>query len=54
MILPFEVCGLMEMQRWILQGGEQAEAMEPLYLREAIRKRAVAKAARDNKKKTRG
>jgi predicted DNA-binding transcriptional regulator YafY len=35
-ILEFEVCGLVEMQSWILQWGSQVEVLEPLKLREEI------------------
>jgi hypothetical protein len=35
-ILEFEVCGLVEMQSWILQWGSQVEVLEPLELREEI------------------
>lgn len=35
-ILEFEVCGLVEMQSWILQWGLQVEVLEPLELREEI------------------
>ncbi len=36
-ILQFEVCGLLELQSWILQWSNQVEVLEPLILREAIR-----------------
>jgi len=35
-ILEFEVCGLVEMQSWILQWGSQVEVLEPMELREEI------------------
>lgn len=35
-ILGFEVCGLVEMQSWILQWGSQVEVLEPLELRKEI------------------
>ena len=35
-IMEFEVCGLVEMQSWILQWGSQVEVLEPLQLREDI------------------
>lgn len=35
-ILEFEVCGLVEMQSWILQWGSQVEVLEPLELKEEI------------------
>ena len=43
-ILEFEVCGLMEMQSWILQWGTQVEVLEPAELRDSILQtvRAVA------------
>lgn len=50
-ILQFEVCGLVEMQSWILQWGEQVEVLEPLHLREAIRERAEGIARKYKKAK---
>ncbi len=35
-IIEFEVCGLVEMQSWILQWGSQVEVLEPLALRAEI------------------
>lgn len=35
-ILEFEVCGLVEMQSWILQWGSQVEVLVPLKLRKEI------------------
>lgn len=35
-ILEFELCGLVEMQSWILQWGEQVEVLEPAELRGEI------------------
>lgn len=35
-ILAFEVCGLMEMQSWILQWGTQVEVLEPPALRDSV------------------
>ncbi|MDD2621099.1 MAG: WYL domain-containing protein [Syntrophomonadaceae bacterium] len=35
-ILEFEVCGLVEMQSWILQWGSQVEVLKPLKLRQEI------------------
>lgn len=35
-ILEFEVCGLVEMQSWIMQWGAEVEVLEPLELREEI------------------
>lgn len=39
-VLEFEVCGLMEMQSWILQWGTEVEVLEPIKLREDIIKAA--------------
>ena len=39
-IMEFQVCGLIEMQSWIMQWGSQAEVLEPLALREEICKTA--------------
>ncbi len=52
-ILEFEVCGLVEMQSWILQWGSQVEVLEPLELREEILQTAqsiVEKYGSKNKK----
>ncbi len=35
-ILEFQVCGLVEMQNWIIQWGTEVEVLEPLALREEI------------------
>jgi proteasome accessory factor B len=35
-IMQFEVCGLLELQSWILQWGNQVEVLEPAILREDI------------------
>lgn len=47
--LQFKVCGLMEMQSWILQWGEEVKVMKPLHLKETIRERAEGIAAQYNK-----
>ncbi len=39
-ILQFEVCGLIEMQSWLLQWGDQAEVLEPLSLRKDMARAA--------------
>lgn len=49
-IMQFEACGLMEMQNWILQWGEQVEVMAPLHLQDAIRERAEQIAAKYKRK----
>lgn len=39
--VKFKVCGLIEIKSWILQWGEQVEVVEPLRLREDIKKIAL-------------
>ena len=39
-ILEFEVCGLVEMQSWIMQWGTEVEVLEPAFLRTEIKKTA--------------
>ncbi|MDD3268322.1 MAG: WYL domain-containing protein [Syntrophomonadaceae bacterium] len=52
-ILEFEVCGLVEMQSWILQWGPQVEVLGPIKLREEIREtaRSILKKYRAKRKK---
>lgn len=45
-VLQFEVCGLVEMQSWLMQWGTQAEVLEPAHLREKIRLSALEMANR--------
>ncbi|WP_054697736.1 helix-turn-helix transcriptional regulator [Syntrophomonas palmitatica] len=55
-ILEFEVCGLLEMQNWIMQWGTEVEVLEPLSLREEILQTArniINKYRAKNKRKTR-
>lgn len=39
-VLQFEVCGLIEMQSWIMQWGNQVEVLEPAALRKRVRDQA--------------
>ena len=41
-VLEFEVCGLLEMQSWILQWGTAVEVLEPVELRGEIREIAIS------------
>lgn len=40
--LQFEICGLRELQSWILQWGDMVEVLEPKSLRDKVRKDALA------------
>ena len=41
-IMQFEVCGLVEMQSWIMQWGNQVEVLEPASLRKRIQAQALS------------
>lgn len=41
-ILQFEICGLRELQSWILQWGDMVEVLEPAFLRDKILEDALA------------
>lgn len=44
-VVQFQVCGLIEMQSWIMQWGNQVEVLEPAILRKRVRDQALGIAA---------
>ena len=41
-IVQFDVCGLVEMQSWIMQWGKQVEVLQPAFLRKRILAQALS------------
>lgn len=39
-IIGLEVCGLIELKSWLLQWGKEVEVLEPIFLRQELRKLA--------------